>query len=223
MSRYDFQSTFGGYDEYSEISLKNRGDKELLTEYATLREEARSRIKKLKNSKYKDSKILKNKEYLEVDPGEMDHETLARMTAYTAAFLASSQSTVEGQSIREERALRKLHTMGYINITEDNFKEFGDYMDHLQTYMNNQILTSEKLLDLFDEVADDMDNPDNLSDLVDKATTNNITLYNLKRNINFYEKNMKNIERLDLNPTRKRHYTATELRKKLSARDMLNE
>ena len=40
MSRYDFRSTFGGYDEYSEISLKKHEEDELRKEYSKLRKEA---------------------------------------------------------------------------------------------------------------------------------------------------------------------------------------
>ena len=223
MSRYDFHSTFGGYDDYSTFSLDKHNVDDLRKEYIKLRKEAKERIEELKKSEFADSKILENKEYLSVDPSDMNKEELVRMTAYTASFLASSQSTVEGQRERTSKAVETLNRMGYTNINTENFNEFGKYMDYLRVYIDSQILSSEKLLDFFDEAVEKGTDPDKLANLVNKTHASNITLTNLKRNVDFYIKNISNIERLDLNPNRSRKYTARELRKKLSAKDMLNE
>ena len=223
MSRYNFTSTFGGYDNYNTFSLEKHTVKDLRKEYRKLRKEAIKRIEELKNSEFSESKILENKEYLNVDPNSFDKDELVRMLSYTASFLASSQSTPEGQRTRIDRAVETLNIMGYTNINRDNFDEFAKYMDYLHTYIDNQILSSEKLLDLFDASMEEGTPVEDLAGLVNKTQSSNITLTNLKRNLEFYNKNIKNIERLDLNPTRKRHYTARELRKKLSKKDMLIE
>lgn len=213
MSRYDFRSTFGGYDDYNTFSLEKHNVDDLRKEYRELRNEARYRIEQLKNSEFADSKILLNKEYLDVDPSKMSKDELVRMTAYTASFIASPQSTVAGQQERVHKAVETMNAKGYTKITENNFAEFGNYMDYLRTYMDNQILSSEKLVDIYEALVNE-----------DKADNSlNVTMVNIKRNMDFYVKNAENIERLDLDPNRKRKYTARELRKKLSSKDMLNE
>ena len=147
------------------------------------------------------------------DPELLTKGDLQQLLSYTASFLASSQSTVAGQRERVDKAVQTLNARGYTNINNNNFKEFGKYMDYLRVYIDSQILSSEKLLDFFDEAVEKQTEPDILAELVNKAHSNNITLTNLKRNVEFYVKNISNIERLDLNTNRKRHYTATELRK----------
>ena len=223
MSRYDFKSTFGGYDDYNTFALEKHNKKELLKEYRKLRKEALHRIEELKDSEYSDSKILQNKEYLQIDPSEFDKNELVKMLSYTASFLASSQSTVEGQKERESRAVETLNALGYTEITEQNFKSFGDYMDYMKTYIENQIMGSPEMVEMFEKAVKEGIPTEKLAELYTKTRETNITRRDFQRNMKFYQENIENIEKLGLNKDRKKKYTANELRKKLKSRDMLNE
>lgn len=184
----------GTPDHYNSVNLKEHTVAELRKEYRQFRNEAKARIQELKNAGYGDSKLLQNKEYLNINPLTMNKQDLVDALSYTESFIHSKLSTLEGQQLQRTRAVEKLKDLGYENITERNINSFGKFMDATKTLVKNNIIGSPDLLELFD-----------------KAVANNISIANLTKNITWYLDNIDNIESLDLNTERKKAYTKTQL------------
>lgn len=206
MSRNNFHSTFGDYDDYNTFNLEKQKWRELRKEFRKLRKEAKKRIEELKESEFADSKILENKEYLYEDVSNMTKDELVRYTAYTASFLASDLSTVQGQQTRLDNAIEKFHDLGYENINKDNFKSFAQYMADLQPFIAAQIVGSETAVDLYDTAIEE-------------------GVSNLKRNLtSFLSEQSKKIKDMSKSEMKNIHkYTSQELWGILQKRDMLNE
>lgn len=206
MSRNNFHSTFGDYDDYNTFNLEKQKWSELRKEFRKLRKEAKKRIEELKESEFADSKILENKEYLYEDVSNMTKDELVRYTAYTASFLASDLSTVQGQQTRLDNAIEKFHDLGYENINKDNFKSFTQYMADLQPFIAAQIVGSETAVDLYDTAIEE-------------------GVSNLKRNLtSFLSEQSKKIKDMSKSEMKNIHkYTSQELWDILQKRDMLNE
>lgn len=206
MSRNNFHSTFGDYDDYNTFNLEKQKWSELRKEFRKLRKEARKRIEELKESEFADSKILENKEYLYENVSNMTKDELVRYTAYTASFLASDLSTVQGQQTRLDNTIEKFHDLGYENINKDNFKSFAQYMADLQPFISAQIVGSETAVDLYDTAIEE-------------------GVSNLKRNLtSFLSEQSKKIKDMSKSEMKNLHkYTSQELWDILQKRDMLNE
>lgn len=206
MSRNNFHSTFGDYDDYNTFNLEKKKWIELRKEFRKLRKEAKKRIEELKESEFADSKILENKEYLYEDVSNMTKDELVRYTAYTASFLASDLSTVQGQQTRLDNAIEKFHDLGYKNINKDNFKSFAQYMADLQPFIAAHIVGSETAVDLYDTAIEE-------------------DVSNLKRNLtSFLSEQSKKIKDMSKSEMKNIHkYSSQELWDILQKRDMLNE
>lgn len=150
MSRNNFHSTFGDYDDYNTFNLEKQKWSELRKEFRKLRKEAKKRINELKESEFADSKLLQNKEYLQEDVSNMTKDELVRYTAYTASFLASDLSTVAGQEQRVEYALEKMHDLGYHGITREDIKPLFEYMDNMEAFIKGLIKGSEPLVSVYE-------------------------------------------------------------------------
>lgn len=195
-----FSGSFGDVNDYNSVILRRKySAKELRDEYRKMRKEAKERIKELKSSGYEDAQILDNKDYLQKNPSNMTKRELASYLSYTASFLNSKYSTIEGQEERRKGVLQAFYDMGYTNINAKTINSFGKYMDRMRVYVESKVISSDVLLDVYDT-----------------AIGTNISMKNVERNIEFYAENIDSIKDLNLNPERKRKYTATELRKKLS-------
>ena len=184
----------GTPDHYNSVNLKEHTVAELRKEYRQFRNEAKDRIRELKNAGYGDSKLLQNKKYLQQNPSTMNKQELVDALSYTESFIHSKLSTVEGQQLQRKSAVEKFQDLGYENITESNINSFGKFMDATKTLVKNNIIGSPELVELFD-----------------KAIQNNISTANLTKNITWYIDNIDNIESLDLNTERKRAYTKIQL------------
>lgn len=199
----NFTGEFGDINSYNSVILKRKYTaKELRTEYRNLRNEAKKRIRELKRSGYSDSSVLENKEFLEKNPSSLTKRELASYLSYTASFLNSDLSTVPGQQKQREQVIGTFKQMGYNQINAKNFDEFAKFMKRMHVYIKNKVLTSDVVLDMYET-----------------AKEQNISLRNIERNYKFYEENLEEIKELNLNPNRKRKYTATELSRILERED----
>lgn len=199
----NFTGTFGTLDDYNSVILKRKYTvKELRKEYRKMRKEAKKRIKQIKEVGYGDSQIIENKEYLDKNPSNLSKRELASFLSYTASFLNSDLSTVEGQERQRQGVIETFRDMGYTAIDAKNFDEFGKFMKRMHTYIKNKVISSDVVVDLYNT-----------------AKEQNISVRNIERNYEWYAENLDDIKELELNPDRKRKYTATEL-KKILARDM---
>lgn len=198
----NFEGNFGDINAYNSVVLKRKYTvKELRSEYRKMRNEAKSRIKDIKHSGYGDSQVLENKDFLDKNPSNLTKRELASYLSYTASFLNSDLSTVEGQQRQRESVIDTFHQMGYENISASNFDEFGKFMKRMHTYIKNKVLSSDTVVDMYDT-----------------AKEKNISVRNIERNYKFYSEHLDEIQELELNPDRKRKYTARELEKILERR-----
>lgn len=200
----NFSGTFGDINNYNSVVLRRKYSvKELRSEYRKLRKEAKARIKAIQKAGYGDSQVLENKEYLDENPSRLNKRELSSYLSYTASFLNSDLSTVEGQERQRQGVIETLHDMGYTAINAENFDEFGKFMKRMHTYIKNKVIQSDAVVDLYNI-----------------AKEKNISVRNIERNYEWYMENIEDVENLELNPDRKRKYTATEL-KKILARNMI--
>ena len=177
-SKLNLKGKFVDFSEYNSISLEKYKAQELRSEYRKLRKEAKRRIKELSQSEFSDSKLLENKEYLyEEDPSLMTKRDLRHYLSAVAGFLNSDLSTVEGQRKRAERTIETLNDMGYENIDLESYKNFGRFMDKMRVYVENNIIASDKLIEIYDT-----------------AKEKNISIANVQKNIRFYERNLEAIK-----------------------------
>lgn len=185
--------------------LKNYTKKELEKLYRQERKEAKSRIKALKDSEFSDSKILKNKEYLKEDPRKMTKVELAKNLSYTDSFNKSKLSTIEGQEEEKQNFIETMQTLGH-KINNDNYRQFVKYIQDSKSHIENQILSSTDMVEMYDF-----------------AQENNISPANVRKNFAWYMKNQEKIENLNLNVDRNRKYTITELKVRLARAENLEK
>lgn len=197
----DIELLLGNRDHYNSVSLKQHTVAQLKKEYRRFRKEAVSRIAQLKVMGYEDSDILKNKEYLNLDPSMMTKRELINYLTYTVSFVESKLSTVEGQQEREGKVYDKLRDLGYSHITKKTAHDLNDFMKKTKYLIDNKIYSSDTILALYD-----------------LSVEKNISRDNIIKNIDWYVTNMDRIEELELNAERQRPYTMTNL-KRIFARE----
>ena len=184
---------------------KNFTKKELEKMYREERKEAKARIKTLKDSEFSDSKILKNKEYLKEDPRKMTKQELAKNLSYTDSFNKSKLSTIQGQEEQKQNFIETMQTLGH-KINNDNYKNFVRYIQDSKAHIENQILSSTDMVEMYDF-----------------AQENNISPANVRKNFAWYMKNQEKIKNLNLNIDRNRKYTITELKVRLAKAENLEK
>lgn len=184
---------------------KNFTKKELEKMYREERKEAKARIKALKDSEFSDSKILKNKEYLKEDPRKMTKAELAKNLSYTDSFNKSKLSTIQGQEEQKQNFIETMQTLGH-KINNDNYKNFVRYIQDSKAHIENQVLSSKMMVEMYDF-----------------AQENNISPANVRKNFDWYMQNQKKIKDLSLNVDRNKKYTITELKVRLARAENLEK
>lgn len=121
-------------EDYNPQGLSKYSEAELRKEYSRLRSMARSRMKRLAESEFKESDLLR---YNRVDKFKtlaeiQDQQELKRLLSDLARFVTSPLSTIKGQREYREKVLRTLHENGYTFVNESNLKEWGDFMQYLK-------------------------------------------------------------------------------------------
>lgn len=121
-------------EDYNPQGLSKYSEAELRKEYSRLRSMARSRMKRLAESEFKESDILR---YNRVDKFKTlaeikDQQELKRLLSDVARFVTSPLSTITGQREYREKILRTLHENGYTFVNESNLKEWGEFMQYLK-------------------------------------------------------------------------------------------
>ena len=199
----NFTGSFGTVNDYNPYALQKRHTvKELRSEYRAMRREAKSRLSDLRNSEFSNAQVLENKEYLNKDPSNMTKRELANAMGYTAGFLNSDLSTIEGQAEYRENVIQSFADMGYDQINDANFSEFDRFMRKAAVYIKNKIIGSPDALEMYQ-----------------KAKENNISVANMEKNMSWYYHHMDELEDLDLNTGRKRKYTTTQLERIINKRN----
>lgn len=193
---FNFRHNLGNPDHYNSINLKEESRDALKKEYRRFRNEARERINQLKKYGYEDSDAVKYSKYLESDPSNMTKRELIENLIRAESFITSDQSTIQGQLNREENLKSKLQDLGYEHISAKTAKGLNEFFKETKHLVDNKIVSSTDLLDLYDF-----------------AIEKNISIPNVSKNVLWYLENMEDIDELELNETRKTAYTKTQLEK----------
>lgn len=208
----------GDHNDYNYFQLMNHNTEEQLRdEYKRMAKQAKRQITAIKKSPFKDNKIVDGKDFLSQNPDNMTKSDLAHNLSTLDSFLSSKLSTVTGLREQRKLSIERLHDRGYNFINTRNYKAFGELMDDMRAYINNNIITSQKVLDAVDNLVTkrNVKSLDKITQVLQKAFENNISLANVQKNFSFYWENMDEISDLQLNPDRKRKYTKTELERKM--------
>lgn len=208
----------GEHDDYNYFHLMNNySEEELRKEYSRMRTQAKRQITAIEKSPFKDNKIIQNKEYLSINPDELSKQELAKHLTSTEAFLSSKLSTVTGLREQRKLSIERLHDRGYNFVNTRNYSAFGQLMDDMRVYMNNNIISSQKILDAVDNLVEkrNIKKLDRITEVIQLALEHNISLANIQKNFGFYWDNIDEIGELGLNLDRKRKYTRTEIERKI--------
>lgn len=208
----------GDHNDYNYFQLMNHNTEEQLRdEYKRMAKQAKRQITAIKKSPFKDNKIVEGKDFLSQNPDNMTKSDLAHNLSTLDSFLSSKLSTVTGLREQRKLSIERLHDRGYNFINTRNYKAFGELMDDMRAYINNNIITSQKVLDAVDNLVTkrNVKSLDKITQVLQKAFENNISLANVQKNFSFYWDNMDEISDLQLNLDRKRQYTRTELERKM--------
>jgi len=208
----------GDHNDYNYFQLMNHNTEEQLRdEYKRMSKQAKRQITAIKKSPFKDNKIVEGKDFLSQNPDNMTKSDLAHNLSTLESFLSSKLSTVTGLREQRKLSIERLHDRGYNFINTRNYKAFGELMDDMRAYINNNIITSQKVLDAVDNLVTkrNVKSLDKITQVLQKAFENNISLANVQKNFGFYWDNMDEISDLQLNLDRKRQYTRRELERKM--------
>lgn len=189
---YDFEHKLGNPDHYNSISLKYETVEDLKKEYRRFRKEAKERIKQLEKYGYEDA--VEYSDYLDKEPSNMTKRELIDSLIRAEAFVTSDQSTIQGQINRYENLKSKLQDLGYEHISQKTAGNLNDFFKQTKYLVDNKIVSSTDLLDLYDF-----------------AIEKNISTANVAKNVTWYLENMDDIDELNLNETREKAYTKTQL------------
>lgn len=207
----------GDHDDYNYFNLMKQSREDLEAEYSRMRTQAKRQVTAIKNSSFRDVKIAQNKEYLERDPSTMSKPELAHYLGSTETFLSSKLSTVTGLRKQRQLSIERLHDRGYTFINPRNYAAFGQLMDDMRAFVNNNIITSDRIVDIVDNLVTkrNIKSLDKITQVIQFAIENNISLANVQKNFSFYWDNADELADIGLNPDRKKPYTRLELEKKL--------
>lgn len=121
--------------------------------YAKLRKTALKRIERLEKSKFANTQFAKAHPASYYKPmSEVKNEReMAYLISDVIKFLNSPLSTISGQSERVARGIESLRRHGYDKISEENFEEFGRFMEAARSKSVGRYFDSERAAELFQE------------------------------------------------------------------------
>lgn len=208
---------FGDPDNYNPITLSRESEDDLRAEYKKLRRNARERLQRIERSEdFGDSPIVRNnKSWLDIKPADIPAKELPSMLSQLESLLEAKTGTLSG--LRRQRAL-SIESLKDRGIKGINKKNYGDYI----RFMN--------ATQLFREAYIPYPKRSKGSEIRDAAREIRPKLFLLKENANvsqrsiqtefqFFRDHLDEIENLvkqkRLDPSRKRSYSANEIRKML--------
>lgn len=123
-------------------------------EYTRLRDISQKRLKRLKAAGLDDTQAyLKNyKHYPKLKDIKSDSELASRLSDLSR-FITAKASTVSGQKDIMRKSLSTLHDNGYKFVNEENFRNFGKFMEEYRHQMLDMSYDSGDAADLYGVVV----------------------------------------------------------------------
>lgn len=132
--------------------VKSATEKEARKEYQRLRKAALKRIARLERSEYKSDYIVKRgKDRFSPSSQIVSLTALSRSLSDVRHFLEGPYSSITGRRELEARTIKTLRSHGYKFVTEDNIKQFGEFMDAARMKAGGKLLSSDRVADLYDQ------------------------------------------------------------------------
>lgn len=123
-------------------------------EYTRLRDISKKRLKRLKAAGLDDTQAyLRNyKHYPKLKDIKSDSELAARLSDL-ARFITAKAATVSGQKDIMRKSLTTLHDNGYKFVNEENFRNFGKFMEEYRHQKLDMTYDSGDAADLYGVVV----------------------------------------------------------------------
>lgn len=114
--------------------------KEMRREYSKMRDISQKRLKRLGDSEFKRTQMYKKNvnKFKKLEDIKTKQELASRLSEMEH-FLTSKTSTLKGQKEVRDKSLQTLHDHGYDFVNEENFFDYGDFMEEYR----NQLLDME--------------------------------------------------------------------------------
>lgn len=119
-------------------------------EYTRLRDISQKRLKRLKAAGLDDTQAyLKNyRHYPKLKDIKSDSELASRLSDL-ARFITAKGSTISGQKDIMRKSLTTLHDTGYTFVNEENFRDFGKFMEEYRNQMLDMSYDSGDAAELY--------------------------------------------------------------------------
>ena len=185
--------------DYTPIQIEEMSPKEIRKTYSELRKVATLRQKRLKAA-FPRSALTGTGKWWKFPTTKSMKSTqkVAEALAEVSRFLTNPLSTVTAQKKQIQELHEEFAGKFGIEISKEEIPQFFGFMDELRARYGAKMVDSARVAEAFQMIQ-----------------KKNISMENVKKEFSFYMEHMTDIDKLKLNPDRKRKYTSTELRAKL--------
>ena len=130
--------------------IKDGKEKEVRKEYTRLRDISQKRLKRLEAAGYSDRAIYKKnvKHYPKLEQIKSPNELAARLSDLSR-FISAATSTVSGIKTAKKKSLATLHEHGYTFVNNENYEDFGEFMEEYRVQMQDMEYDSGEAADTF--------------------------------------------------------------------------
>lgn len=141
---------FGYLEHYNpQYLLNNYTSSEIRKEYSRLRAIAVKRLSRLIKAGFGETSIFKYNVFNTRKLSELSERQVHLALSHLARFIDNPLSTVTGQKALEKQKIDKLQTYGY-DVSEENFRNFTDFMELLSEQAVDLEYDSEAVVELWE-------------------------------------------------------------------------
>lgn len=141
---------FGSLEHYNpQYLLNNYTASEIRKEYSRLRAISIKRLSRLVKAGFGESSAYKYNVYNTKKLSELSERQVHLALSQLARFVDNPLSTVTGQKALEKQKIDKLQTYGY-DVSEENFRNFTDFMELLSEQAVDLEYDSEAVVELWE-------------------------------------------------------------------------
>lgn len=137
--------------EYMKTGKKAKA--EVRKEYTKLRDIAQKRLKRFSGTMWERTKTYKKyaNKFKKLSDIKSESELASRLSELSN-FIESSYSTISSQAQIMEKSLAKLHEDEYFFVNEENYIDFGEFMEEYRDQMLDEQYDSDQAAETFNEL-----------------------------------------------------------------------
>lgn len=133
------------------VLLENRTEAEMRKEYSRLRSIARKRLERIKGTEFERTQSYKYAKNQFIPLSEIPN---ARVLAYklkdVADFVESPKTTLSGMKKIRSLSIKRLKEHGIDFITNENYVDFGNFMEFAKAKMVGQMFDSDRAVAIYE-------------------------------------------------------------------------